>query len=101
MIAFLSVFISDFKTSDGTGTGIFKSKINDLFPGKVYHVRAYAINTEGIGYGPDIVFTTISSTSLSIGDIYQGGIIFYLGGTYPNQYGLVCAQTDQSKSVPW
>jgi len=92
---------SNFKTSDGTGTGIFTSNINNLFPGKVYHVRAYAINSEGISYGPDIKFTTISSTSLSIGDTYQGGIIFYLHGAYPNQYGLVCANNDQGTSVPW
>ena len=93
--------VSDFKTSDGIGTGIFTSTINDLFPGKLYHVRAYAINSEGIGYGPDIAFSTISSTSLSIGDLYEGGIVFYLKGTYPNQYGLVCAQKDLGASVPW
>jgi len=93
--------ISDFKTSDGTGTGIFTSNITDLLPGKRYHVRAYAVNSAGIGYGPDIAFTTLSSTSLSIGDIYQGGIIFFLNGTYPNQHGLVCAQNDQGTSVPW
>jgi hypothetical protein len=93
--------IANFKTSDGIGVGTFASKINDLFPGKSYHVRAYAVNLEGIGYGPDISFTTISSTSLSIGDTYQGGIIFYLRGTYPNQYGLVCAQNDQGAGVPW
>jgi len=93
--------ISNFKTSDGSGVGIFTSNINNLFPGKLYHVRAYAINSVGIGYGPDIAFTTVSSTSLSIGDIYQGGIIFYLSGTYPYQTGLVCAQNDQGTSVPW
>jgi hypothetical protein len=93
--------ISDFKTSDGTGAGIFTSTINDLFPGKLYHIRAYAINSEGIGYGEDIAFTTVSSKSLTIGDSWQGGVIFYLGGTYPNQHGLVCAQNDQGKSVPW
>jgi len=93
--------IANFKTSDGIGVGTFTSNINDLFPGKSYHVRAYAVNSEGIGYGPDIAFTTISSTSLSIGDTYQGGIIFYLNGTYPNQYGLVCAQNEQGAGVPW
>jgi hypothetical protein len=93
--------ISDFKTSDGTGSGIFTSEIFDLLPGKLYHVRAYAINSAGIGYGPDIAFTTIPSASLSIGDTYQGGIIFYLSGTYPDQFGLVCAQNDQGTSVPW
>jgi len=93
--------ISDFKTSDGIGAGIFTSNLSDLLPGKLYHVRAYAINSEGVGYGPDIAFTTVSSASLSIGDTYQGGIIFYLNGTYPDQYGLVCAQNDQGASVPW
>jgi hypothetical protein len=93
--------LSNFKTSDGIGAGIFTSNINNLFPGKLYHVRAYAVNSEGIGYGPDIAFTTISSTSLSIGDTYQGGIIFCLSGNDTNQYGLVCAQNDQGTSVPW
>ena len=93
--------ISNFKTSDGTGAGIFTSIINNLFPGKMYHVRAYAENSEGISYGPDIAFTTISATSLSVGDSYQGGIIFYLSGTFPDQYGLVCAPNDQGTSVPW
>ncbi|MBK7709967.1 MAG: DUF1566 domain-containing protein [Bacteroidales bacterium] len=93
--------IADFKTSDGIGAGIFTCYIDDLFPGKLYHARAYAINSEGVGYGPDIAFTTVSSTSLSIGDTYQGGIIFYLGGTFPEQYGLVCAHSDQGTIVPW
>jgi len=93
--------ISNFKTSDGIGDGTYTSNINNLFPGKIYHVRAYAINSEGIGYGPDIAFTTISSTELTIGDTIQGGIIFYVNGTYPNQYGLVCASNDQGTRVPW
>jgi hypothetical protein len=93
--------IINFKTTDGIGAGIFNSNIDGLFPGKLYHVRAYAINSEGIAYGQDIVFTTISTTSLSIGDSYQGGIIFYLSGTHPNQHGLVCAPSDQGTSVPW
>lgn len=93
--------IADFKTSDGIGDNTFTSNITGLFPGKLYHVRAYAANSEGISYGPDIAFTTIPSPSLSIGDTYQGGIIFYLRGTYPDQSGLVCAQNDQAVVVPW
>lgn len=34
----------------------------------------------------------------SIGDIYKGGIVFYLDG---NGGGLVCAQSDQSTDAPW
>ncbi|MBK7172309.1 MAG: DUF1566 domain-containing protein [Bacteroidales bacterium] len=93
--------IANFKTSDGIGDSAFTSNITGLLPGKLYHVRAYAVNSEGISYGPDRAFTTISSSSLSIGDTYEGGIIFYLRGTYPDQFGLVCAQYDQGAGVPW
>lgn len=93
--------ISNFKTSDGTGVGIFSSTIDNLYPGKQYHLRAYAINAEGIAYGPDITFKTISSISLTIGDTCHGGIIFYVMGNYPDQYGLVCADSDQGTSIPW
>ena len=36
---------------------------------------------------------------MKIGDIYAGGIIFYLDGT--GQHGLVCAPYDQSTSSKW
>jgi uncharacterized protein (TIGR02145 family) len=46
------------KTSDGTGTGIFPSSITGLTAGILYHVRAFATNSAGTGYGADITFTT-------------------------------------------
>jgi hypothetical protein len=52
--------ISDTKTSDGAGTGSFTSAITGLTPGTLYHVRAYATNTEGTAYGADVPFTTSS-----------------------------------------
>jgi hypothetical protein len=52
--------IADSKTSDGTGTGTFASTITGLTPGTPYHVRAYATNGEGTGYGADVAFTTSS-----------------------------------------
>jgi len=51
---------ADTKTSDGTGTGSFTSSITGLTPGETYHVRAYATNTAGTGYGEDLAFTTIA-----------------------------------------
>ena len=40
-------------TDDGTGTGTFTSTIAGLLPSTRYHVRAYATNAVGTGYGSD------------------------------------------------
>lgn len=49
---------ADSKTSDGTGTGSFESSITGLSLGNTYHIRAYAINSNGVSYGSDVEFTT-------------------------------------------
>jgi hypothetical protein len=51
--------ISSSHTSDGSGTGAFTSAITGLSPYTTYHVRAYATNSAGTGYGGDIYFTTL------------------------------------------
>ncbi len=50
--------ISDPKTSDGAGTGIYTSSITGLIPGTTYYVRAYATNSVGTGYGNSFTFTS-------------------------------------------
>ena len=45
-------------THDGFGTGSFTSAITGLISGTTYHVRAYATNSTGTGYGNDVSFTT-------------------------------------------
>lgn len=49
------------KTTDGSGTGIFTSSMSGLIPCTTYHVRAYATNSTGTSYGPDIVFATLTA----------------------------------------
>ena len=44
----------------GTGAGSFSCGLYSLEPNTLYHVRAYAINSVGIGYGADVRFTTLS-----------------------------------------
>ena len=57
---------SDSHTSDGTGTSSFTSSITGLGPGTTYHVRAYATNSVGTGYGSDVSFTTSSASTLYV-----------------------------------
>ena len=53
--------ISDSKTIDGVGVGVFSSSITGLLSGITYHVRAYATNDFGTSYGSDLTFATTGS----------------------------------------
>jgi hypothetical protein len=66
----------DFRTDNGTGPGQFTAILEGLIPNTIYHVRAYATNVLGIGYGEELIFKT--QPLLSIGDTYQGGRVGYL-----------------------
>ena len=58
------------------------------------------INVTGAGTvaSPYVVSTT-SACGLSIGDTYQGGIIFYLDAS--GCHGLIAAPSDQSTGIQW
>ena len=86
--------IADNITNDGNGTGSFTSNLSGLTANTTYYLRAYATNSVGTAYGNELSFTT----TLAIGDSYQGGIVFYLNGTGG---GLIAAPTDQSSSALW
>ncbi|MFO7756120.1 MAG: SusF/SusE family outer membrane protein [Bacteroidales bacterium] len=51
--------VSDQTTSDGDGLGDFTSSLTGLDDGTMYYVRAYATNSAGTGYGPEVTFTTL------------------------------------------
>ena len=55
--------LTNSKTSDGTGTGVFSSSIAGLTLGTTYYMRAYATNSAGTNYGNEISFTTSSATT--------------------------------------
>ena len=61
--------IADNKTTDGTGTGNFTSKITGLLSATKYFVRAYAVNSTGTGYGNEILFTTLAASEITVTDI--------------------------------
>jgi len=50
--------LSDNKTVDGTGTGLFTSLLNGLTNGTTYYVRAYATNGSYTAYGNEVSFST-------------------------------------------
>jgi hypothetical protein len=76
--------ISGSHTSNGTGIGPFTSVITGLSPYTTYHVRAYAVNSAGTGYGDDDYFTTLCPSYVAkIGttdyDTLQGSISTSVG----------------------
>jgi len=86
--------IANSKTSDGTGTNSFSSRI--IFASNsTYYVRAYATNSFGTGYGNEVTLTT----GIAIGLLHGGGMIFDVDGS--GIHGLVAALADQSTAAPW
>jgi len=61
--------VADSKTSDGSGTGSFTSSMAGLTENTAYHVRAYATNSIGTGYGEIRPFQTEPSDSDSTGTV--------------------------------
>ena len=55
--------IANSKTSDGTGTGNYISNISGLTVNTTYYIRAYATNSAGTGYGEQVTFTTLTTTT--------------------------------------
>jgi len=89
-------------TYDGQGIDAFTSIINQLLPGTLYYVRAYATNTIGTAYGQEEVFTTLvilpTLTTTLVSDMTSttassGGTILNDGGTSIIDKGIVWSTT--------
>jgi hypothetical protein len=63
--------ISDSHSSDGEGSGLFSSILTDLTLNTTYHIRAYATNSLGTGYGSDVEFTQMEPITDSDGNTYS------------------------------
>ena len=96
-------------TSDGNGIGSYISYLTGLSANTQYHVRAYAVNSVGAGYGNEIIFTTgqntttPSVTTTAITNIGQttaisGGDVTSDGGTTVTARG-VCWSTSLNPTI--
>jgi hypothetical protein len=97
--------VSDNKTIDGTGSGVFTSLITGLANGTTYYMRTYATNSVGTSYGNLSVFTTkvpqLTTTAISSitgSSASSGGNITYDGG-YPVTARGVCWSTSSSPTI--
>jgi hypothetical protein len=63
--------ISDSKVTTTGTTGEFSCVLSSLDEDTTYYAKAYAINSEGTGYGDEINFTTEKVTSLLFGPYQQ------------------------------
>jgi hypothetical protein len=89
--------IAGAKTSNGTGTGAFVSALTSLKGNTLYYVRAYATNSAGTGYGPEVSFTTLvdlpvvtttAVTAVTKTTAISGGEVTYDGGGTITARGL-------------
>ncbi len=93
-------------TTDEGGLGVFTSSITDLTPGITYYVRAYAVNSDGTGYGEEKSFTTLAIpvvkttpiSSVTRNSALSGGNVTYDGGFEVTEKG-VCWSMQQYPTV--
>jgi gliding motility-associated-like protein len=82
--------LADNKQDAGTVTSDFTSEITALSPQTLYNIRAYATNSNGIAYGENVNFRTLSSPALSATSnntavaIAQGQVnVSWTGASFP------------------
>ena len=100
--------VDDHHISNGSGIGSFDAEITNLAPGTTYHVRAYAKNRAGFGYGDDITFntpeavspttTTADPTEISRTTATCGGEVTSDGGSDVTERG-VCWRRNSTPTI--
>jgi len=98
------------KTTDGSGTGSFTSIITGLNASTKYYVKAYATNSIGTAYGPNVDFitnpttakatvTTNSVSSITSNSAVCGGNVTSDGGTPVTARGVCWSITPNPTSI--
>jgi uncharacterized protein (TIGR02145 family) len=91
--------ITDNKTTDGFGTGLFFSNMTDLSPNTTYYVRAYATNSIGTEYGNQQTFNTTQQAVTDIdGNTYNS---FQIGTQVWMSENLKTSRYRNGGSIPY
>ena len=90
--------------AEGIGAGSFTCVISGLEPNTTYHVRAYAINSVGVGYGDDVSFSTEAHGYVDLG--LPSGTLWAtcnVGATIPEGYGdyFSWGETEPKSTYNW
>jgi hypothetical protein len=83
----------------GSGNGVLEANLTGLTPSTTYYVKAFATNSNGTQYGTEQSFTTCVPPSLTIGQSYAGGRIFYIDCT--GEHGLIVATNPSTTALEW
>jgi hypothetical protein len=91
------------------GANPFTSSLTGLTPGTTYHIRAYATNEAGTGYGNDISFaalpitlpvlTTTNISSIGISTATSGGNVSDNGGENPSAKGICYSSSNTTPTT--
>jgi hypothetical protein len=91
------------KITTSVGTGLLSGSLTGLFSNTLYYVRAYAINSQGVGYGTVKTFgtnnivlpsiTTITATNIARMTATCAGNVSSAGNGTISSYGICWATT--------
>lgn len=99
--------LTDQRTSNGKGAGIFTTTITGLLPGTKYYFRGYACNSVGTSYSNQVVgttnavlpmLTTTAASNITTSSFITGGAITFDGGSAVFARG-VCWSTNPSPTI--
>ncbi len=99
---------SNDKVQNGSGLGAYSCELSNLSENTTYYVRAYAKNTEGIGYSREVSFTTRTRTYMDGYEYVDLGLSvkwasYNIGATKPEEYGdyFAWGETTTKSTYNW